>query len=258
MPRTALLRRPLARALPIAVAAGALLFAGPATGSASAKTRHAPCPTAGKTIAKDVGPNVRVWRQGSKLLACTRQAGHKRSLRTLGVWTTGTKVAIGDGDVAFTTTGRSDEHGLVDATAAVDVKSGKRWFASARAALTPDAAQPLTDDRVLRLVVNETATEWVTSRGVVNLAVRTFDAKDEFVPETLPFHVGSRFFLGDAGAAGAAAAARDIALTFGGESDDCGGTDIFKAVVPAIGTAERSFFAYGSGPAPIDPDICNR
>ncbi|MEV4422590.1 hypothetical protein AB0L40_21820 [Patulibacter sp. NPDC049589] len=252
------LRRSLSRALPLAAVAGALLLAGPATGSASAATKHAPCPTTGKTLAKDVFPNVRVWRQGTTLKACTREPGQRRYVRTLGVWTSGTKIAIGDGNVAWTSTGQTDGGELVDAIATVDVRKGKRWFSTARAALTPDAATPLTDDRVLRLITTYTGTAWVTARGVVNLAARRLDpdavADDGGTPP--PFHQGSRFFLGDAGPSGAAAAAKGIRLTVGGEHDDCGGSDEFKVLVPAIGGQPELGFVYDTRDAVADPDIC--
>jgi hypothetical protein len=256
MPHATNLRLRVSRVVPIAATAATLVLAGPAVGSASAKVKHAPCPTAGKTLAKASGPNVRVWRQGTTLLACTRQTGKRRVVRTLGVWTTGTKVAVADGTVAYTTTGQSDEHGLTDAVDVVDVPSGKRWFSSPHAALVPDTAEPETDDRVLRIVVGYTGAAWVTSRGIVNLAVRRFEAKDEFVDTDLPFHVGSRFFLGDAGVSGAAGVAKGVRLVTGGESDDCGGTTTYGIAVPAIGTAAPRTFTYGSAPTPIDHEGC--
>lgn len=254
MPRTR--RRPLLRLLPAAAALGGLLLAGPATGTAAAAP--VPCPTVGTTVAKDASPNLRVYRQGAMLKACVRSTGKRRTVRTLGVWTSGTTVATGAGTVAWTSTGRSDEHGLVDAIATVDVRSGRRWFRTDRAALSPDVATPAADDRVLRLVTDSRATAWVTSRGLVGVAVRRLDrgAMQEWGRGPEPYRVGRRYFLGDAGVAGAAAVAHGLALRVGGERDDCGGTDVFSVDVPAFGATPARSFVYAAASASVDPDVC--
>lgn len=254
MPRTP--RRPLARLLPAAAVAGALLLVGPAAGVAA--TAPGSCPTAGTTVARDSAPGLRVYRQGTMLKACVRPAGKRRVVRTLGVWTSGTKVATGAGTVAWTSTGQSDLHGLVDAIAAVDVRSGRRWFRTDRAALSPDVATPAADDRVLRLITNERATAWVTSRGLVGVALRRVDhaAMEEWGATPEPYHVGRRYFLGDAGASDAPAVARGLAFRVGGERDDCGGTDVFSVDVPAFGATPARSFVYAAASAPIDPDVC--
>ncbi|WP_026912735.1 hypothetical protein [Patulibacter minatonensis] len=258
MPRTTLLRRPLSRALPIAATVGAVLLAGPAVGSASAKAKHTPCPTVGKTVAKGYGPNVRVWREGTTLKACSRSPGQKRYVRTLGVWTSGTKVVVDEGSVAYTTTSQSDEHGVVDAIDVYDVKAGKRWFSTTHTAIVPDTSAPTTDDRVLKLVLNHSGVAWVTSRGVVNLGARKLDPNDEFLDvPSLPFRVGRQIFLGDAGVAGAAGVAKGLSLSYGGESDDCGGVQTYEVNVPAFGTSAATHLTYGSQPTAIDHEGCN-
>lgn len=247
-------RRLVRRTLPLLAAAG-LLLAGPAGGSAVAAARPAPCPTVGTTLARDVAPNLRVWREGTALKACVRRAGERRTVRSLGVWTSGTKVATGRGTVSWTSTGQSDLHGLVDAIATVDVRSGTRWFQTARAALAPDVATPAGDDRVLRVITNDRATAWVTARGVVGAALRRVDADAlaEWSPGEVPYHVGRRFFLGDAGAPDAAAVAKGLAFDVGGESDECGGTDLFRVRVPGYADTPARAFVYATAPSRTAP-----
>lgn len=243
-------RRAIRRALPAAIAAGVVLLAGPGAGPAAAATKHAPCPTGGKTIARDIGPNLRVYREGTTMKACTRKTGQRRYVRTLGPWTSQTMVATGAGSVAWTTV-RTTEAGPVDAVASIDVRTGRRWLQTSRAAVAPDATTPAVDDRVLRLLTSGRATTWVTSRGVVAAAVRSFD--DEMptfygagVPGSVPFHAGRRFFLGDAGPGAAAATAKDLRLDIGGGGDECGGTAEYEVEVPAFGTRPDMTFSYWS------------
>lgn len=250
MPRPARPRRPLA-----VLALGTALAAGAGAGPAQAAPRPAPCPASGTTLATGSSPAVRVWRQGPSVRACARTAGGRRTVRTLGAWSTGTKVAVGGGSVAWTTTVRSDAQGLVDRLATVDVRSGRRWFSTARAALAPDVATPATDDRVLRLITTDRATAWVTARGVVGAAVRRLDraSLEEWGEADLPFHVGRRFFLGDAGVPDAASVARGLAFDVGGERDECGGTDLHVVRVPAYGAVPARAFLLAAVPSPMAP-----
>ncbi len=245
---------PSRRTLPLAAALGAALLAGPAVGTAGAAAKHAPCPTAGRTLAKDVGPNLRVWRQGSTLKACTRVPGHARRVRTLGPWTSATKIATGSGTVAWT---RATSSGGVpaDAVSALDVPTGKRWLSTTKAAVAT-AGVPASPDRVLRLVTDGVGTGWVTARGVVALAVRKVDAEATGPLPAGVFLVDRRYFLGDAGPAEAAAVAKDIDLRVGGEHDDCGGTDVLSLGIPAFGARPESAFVYAERPVAPDPDIC--
>lgn len=256
MPRTPR-RRPLARLLPAAAVVGGLLLAGPAAGPAAAAPSAA-CPTTGTTVARDASPAMRVYREGPTLKACVRPAGKRRVVRTLGVWTSGTKVATGAGTVAWTTTGQSDAHGLVDAIETVEVRTGARWFRTARVALSPDVATPAADDRVLRLVTGDRATAWVTSRGLVGVAVRKVDedALEEWGGGAVPYRVGRRFFLGDAGVEAAPAVARGLSLNVGGEHDECGGTDLFTVDVPAFGGTPARSFVYAAQASRSVPGAC--
>lgn len=242
--------RPLTRSLPLAALLGAVLLAGPATGTAAA-AKHTPCPTAGTTLAKDTSPNLRVWREGTTLKACTRKAGRRRSLRTLGTWSKETRIATGAGTVAWTTAAQTDEHGLVDGITTEDVRTGKRWLKTIHAVPAADASTPAADDRVLKLVTDDMATAWVTSRGVVAAAVAVYDDEattmyGEGHPGTVPFHVGRRFFLGDAGPAEAQSVADRLALKVGGDGDECGGVDDFQVAVPSFGSQKDLVFVYRS------------
>lgn len=240
--------RPLTRSLPIAALLGTVLLAGPATGTAAA-AKHTPCPTTGTTLAKDVSPNLRVWREGTTLKACTRRAGGRRYVRTLGVWSTDTRIATGTGTVAWTTRGQTDGGELVDAVTTADVRTGKRWLKTVRAIPAAGSSTPAADDRVLRLVTSDTATAWVTARGVVAAAVAALDDEPtslfgEGRPSVEPFHVGCRFVLGDAGPADAASVAKRLRLTVGGDGDECGGVDEFRVAVPSFGTQPDLVFVY--------------
>lgn len=240
--------RSLLRTLPLAAVGAALLATAGATPAQAAK--HTPCPTGGKTLAKDVGPNLRVWREGTTLKACSRETGKRRYVRTLGTWSSATKVATGDGAVAWTTSRPSDA-GPVDAIATIDVRSGTRWLSTKRAAVAQSATVPAADDRVLRLVTSGLGTAWVTSRGVIGAAVRTVDEESSTyygagVPGTEPFRAGRRFFLGDAGPAGAAAVAKGLRLDVGGEGDECGGTAAYEVEVPAFADRPAMTFWYAS------------
>jgi hypothetical protein len=245
----------------LAFGIAAALLAGVGASPAAA-ARHAPCPTAGTTLVRDTFPNVRVYRQGSTLRACTRLPGKARRLRTLGPWSSATTLAVDDGAVAWTTR-RSTDAGPADAVAAVDVASGRRWLSAANAAVAPDAATPATADRVLRLVVNPYVVGWVTARGVVAAAVRTVDDPEEAgslasdsTALPLPYRDGRRYHLGDAGPADAPRVAKGLRLYTTGESDECGGTDILQLLIPAFGPRGESVFTYAQMPHPADPDIC--
>lgn len=238
-------RSPL-RTLPLAALGTVLLAAAGATPAQAAK--HTPCPTGGRTIAKDVGPNLRVWREGTTLRACSRETGERRFVRTLGTWSRATKVATGEGAVAWTTS-RTTDAGPVDAITTIDVRSGRRWLSTKRAAVAQSTTVPAADDRVLKVLTSGYGTAWVTSRGVIGAAVRTVDDESttyygEGVPGSEPFHVGRRFFLGDAGPAGAAALAKGLRLDVGGEGDECGGTAAYEVEVPAFADRPAMTFSY--------------
>lgn len=243
--------RPITRSLPLAAVLGAVLLAGPATGTAAA-AKHTPCPTTGTTLAKDVSPNLRVWREGTTLKACTRVAGRRRYVRTLGPWATDTRIATGAGTVAWTTanpTGTPD--GPYDDITTQNIRTGKRWLKTVNAVPAADAGTPAATDRVLKLVTDDMATAWVTERGVIAAAVAVYDDEattmyGEGHPGAVPFHVGRRFFLGDAGPAEAASVADRLKLTVGGDGDECGGVDDFQVAVPSFGTRKDLKFIYRS------------
>jgi hypothetical protein len=261
MPRTRTTSRTLLGAPILTAALGAALLAGPGTGVASA-AKHTPCPTGGKTIAKATGPNLRVWREGTTMKACTRKPGQRRYVRTLGPWSTSTKVAVGEGNVAWTTTGQSDVNGLVDQLATKDVRTGATWFSTLRAAPATDASTPASDDRVLNLVTDSRATAWVTSRGVIAAAVRKIDTEattlyGEGMPGAVPFHVGRVFALGVAGPENAAAVAQGLKITYGGDGDECGGVTDYQVRIPAFGTRKESTFVYASEDWTNPADYCH-
>ncbi|MDO9408413.1 hypothetical protein [Patulibacter sp.] len=243
------MNRSLVRTLPLAAVGTAVLLLGPATGTAAA-AKHAPCPTTGTTLVKATGPNVRVWREGATLKACTRKAGQRRYLRTLGSWSTATKVAVGGTSVAWTTpTGTAEAP--TDRLATRDVRTGRTWLSTVRAVPAASASTPAADDVVLRLLTDGRVTTWVTGRGVVAAAVRTYDDEattmyGEGHPGTVPFHVGRRFVLGDAGPAQAASVASRLELSVGGDGDECGGTDDYRVTVPAFGDRQQLWFVYAS------------
>jgi hypothetical protein len=259
-----LVRRPSRSTRPTAalgLGIAAVLLAGVGSSPAGA-SRHAPCPTAGTTLVRDTYPNLRVYRQGGTLRACTRRPGEARRLRKLDPWSTATTLAADDGTVAWTTR-RSTDAGPADAVAAMDVASGRRWLSAVNAAVAPDAATPATADRVLRLVVNPYVVGWVTARGVVAAAVRTVDDPEEAgslasdsTALPLPYRDGRRYHLGDAGPADAPRVAKGLRLYATGESDECGGTDILHLEIPAFGSRPETTFTYAQVPHPADPDIC--
>jgi hypothetical protein len=244
--------RPIRSALgaPLVVAAlAAVGLAGPGVAPAAAKARHTPCPTTGTTILKAPSPNLRVWHEGATLRACTRVPGKRRYLRTLGTWSAATQVAAGAGDVAWSTR-RSTPAGPVDDLRTTDVRTGASWLKTTTAAVAPDAATPASADRVLRLVTDDTATAWVTARGVVGATVRKLDADQpgtlygDGLPGTTPYRSGRTFFLGDAGPAAAPAVAAGLALDQTSEGDECGGTTDHRVKIPAFGTRPATVFSY--------------
>jgi hypothetical protein len=241
--------RIITRHLPVAALLGAALLAGPATGTAAA-AKHTPCPTAGKTLVKGTNPNVRVWREGTTLKGCTRRPGQRRYLRTLGPWSSATKVAVGGTSVAWTTpVGTADAP--ADRIATRDLRTGGTWLSTTRAIPAASDSAPAAPDTVLRLLTDGRATTWVTARGVVAAAVRTFDPESttlygEGLPGSVPFHVGRRFVLADAGPSQAASVASRLALSVGGEGDECGGTNDHRVDVPAFGDVPQRWFIYAS------------
>ncbi len=254
MPRPAILRT-----LP-ALALGAAALSGPLAGTASA-AKHAPCPTGGTTLAKSTNPNVRVWRQGTTLKACTRKPGQRRYVRTLGPWSSATTIAVGEGNVAWTQS-RAGADGPVDTVRTVDVRTGARWVSTSHAVPAPDAATPASDDRVLRLLVDRRVTTWVTARGAIAAVVRKLDPEastlyGEGLPGAVPFHVGRTFALGDAGPAQAAAVAKGLALGTGGDGDECGGTTDYQVRIPAFGTRPATIFLYASEDYTSDAEYCH-
>lgn len=230
---------------------GVLLLAGPGAAPAAAAKKHAPCPKAGTTLTTSGSPNVRVWRAGTALRACTRAPGQRRYVRTLGTWSPSTKVYASARNVAWTTE-RTSPAGPVDAVRTVDVRTGASWLSTVHAALAPDAATPASDDRVLRLITDDTATTWVTARGIVAVAVRKIDAEQpgtlygEGLTGTTPYRVGRRFFLGNAGPANAPAVAAGLALEQSSEGDECGGTTDYRVSIPAWDARPATVFAYKS------------
>lgn len=257
MPRTA---RPLPRSIAapsLLVGALVAVLAGTSAAPAGAAVRHAPCPTTGRTLAKDVSPNLRVWREGSTMKACSRWSGERRHVRTLGPWSTATKVATGSGAVAWTTAAQTDAGVLADAITTVDVPSGRRWLQTSRAAVARVGA-PASEDRVLRLITSDLATAWVTRGGVVALAVEQLDeTATESYPQGAPADLhrsGRRYFLGDAGPAAAATVAKGLRFHVGGESDSCGGSDVHDLRVPAFGDHPAAAFVFAETPVPSAPE----
>lgn len=261
MPRSRTSSRALIGAPLLTAALGAALLAGPGADVASA-AKHTPCPTGGKTIATATGPNLRVWREGTTMKACTRNPGQRRYVRTLGPWSSSTKVDVEEGNVAWTTTSQSDEHGLVDAITTEDVRTGSTWLKTLHAAPAIDATTPASDDRVLSLITDSRATAWVTSRGVIATAVRKIDTEaatlyGEGMPGVVPFHVGKTYVLGVAGPGDAAVVAKNLGLTTGGDGDECGGVTDYQVHVPAFGTRKVSTFVYASEDWTNPADYCH-
>lgn len=242
-------RRARRTAVALAATGAALVAAGAAAGPAAA-ARHAPCPTTGTTLARTSAPNLRVYRQGTALKACLRRPGTRRTVRTLGSWTAGARVAAGAGTVAWTTP-RPATGGPVDGLTTEDVRSGRRWLRTVRAVPAASLTAPADDDRVLALVTDARATAWVTARGVVAAALRALPEDPATLygaglPGTEPFHVGRRFALGDAGPAAAPAVARDLRLAVGGDGDECGGVDDYQVRIPAFADRPETIFRYAS------------
>ncbi|CAB4907141.1 unannotated protein [freshwater metagenome] len=242
-------RTTITRSLPTAALLGAVLLAGPATGTAAA-AKHTPCPTAGTTLVRTTGPNVRVWREGTTLKACTRRPGQRRYLRTLGPWSSATKVAVGGTSVAWTTRVATPD-APADRLASRDLRTGSTWLSTTRAIPAASASAPAASDTVLRLLTDGRATAWVTARGVVAAAVRTFDPEattlyGEGLPGTVPSHVGRRFVLADVGPSQAASVASRLALSVGGDGDECGGTNDHRVDVPAVDGVPQRWFVYAS------------
>lgn len=238
------------RAAAALAATGAVLAATLAASPASA-ARHAPCPTAGTTLARVSAPNLRVYRQGTTMKACLRKPGTRRTVRTLGPWVAGTRVAAGGGAVAWTVPRPADGGGTVDGLTTADVRTGRRWLQTVRAAPATSATTPAADDRVLTLLTDGRATAWVTARGVIAAAIRALPEEPATLygaglPGTEPFRVGRRFALGDAGPVAATAVAKGLTLTVGGEGDECGGTDEYQARIPAFGDRPETIFRYAS------------
>lgn len=232
------------------VATGAALASALAAGPASA-ARHAPCPTTGTTLARVGAPNLRVYRQGTTMKACLRKPGTRRTVRTLGPWVAGTRVAAGGGAVAWTVPRPAEGGGTVDGLSTEDVRTGRRWLKTVRATPATSATTPAADDRVLALLTDGRAAAWVTARGVIAAAVRALPEEPATLygaglPGTEPFRVGRRFALGDAGSDAAATVAAGLRLTVGGEGDECGGTDEYQARIPAFGDRPETIFRYAS------------
>jgi hypothetical protein len=255
-------RRPRPRAALASVAlvaAAAGITSGAAAGPAAA-ARHAPCPTGGTTLARATAPNLRVYRQGTVLRACVRRPGTRRTVRTLGRWVAGTRVAADEGTVAWTTP-RPAQDGTVDGLTAEDVRTGRRWLKTVRAVPASSTTVPAADDRVLALVTSARATAWVTERGAVAAALRSVPEEPTTIygagmPGTEPFHVGRRFSLGDAGPAAAPTVAAGLRLTVGGEGDECGGTDEYQVRIPAFGTRPEAIFRFASEDWASDTGPC--
>jgi hypothetical protein len=250
MDRTRTPRTRTTRTTVALVATGATLASALAAGPATA-ARHAPCPTTGTTLARVTAPNLRVYRQGTALKACLRKPGTRRTVRTLGPWVAGTRVAAGGGAVAWTTPRPAPGGGTVDGLATEDVRTGRRWLKTVRAVPATSATTPAADDRVLGLLTDGRATAWVTARGVVAAALRALPEEPttlygEGLPGTEPFHVGRRFALGDAGPEAAPAVAAGLRLATGGDGDECGGTIDFQVRVPAFGGRPETIFRYAS------------
>ncbi|WP_026909443.1 hypothetical protein [Patulibacter minatonensis] len=238
--------------LPAAVALVAVLSGASAT-PAGAAVRPAPCPTVGRTLAKDTAPNLRVWREGTTMKACTRGSGERRHVRVLGPWSPATQVAVGDGTVAWTTATRSDAGVPSDRIDTVDVASGRRWLRTSRAAVAREGVAA-AEDRVVRLLTTDLGTAWVTARGVVGLAVESVDEPaTSFYADGAPADVhrsGRQYFLGDAGPTDAATVARGLRFVVGGEHDGCGGSFVHRLRVPAFGGRPVASFAFAELPAP--------
>lgn len=242
--------------------AGALL-AGPAAGGATAAAKTKLCPKAGATIARDQYKSVRVWRQGGRLRACLRGFEDPRSVRELGPWKPGMQVAI-DGDVGTVawTTPRAAPGGTVDAITTIDLEAGKRWLQTQHA-VPATRKRRYADDRVLRLVVDDSATAWVTAGGTVAAVVRSVD--DEFAArlgnsdddkDVVVRPVGRRYLLQDVGPQAAPAVAEGLALTENGETDDCGGETTLFVEYPDPAAARTKVFSYYTEVVVPDPEIC--
>jgi hypothetical protein len=153
--------------------------------------------------------------------------------------------------VAWTTPRPAEGGGTVDGLTAQDVRTGRRWLQTVRAAPATSPTAPAADDRVLALRTDGRAAAWVTERGVVAAALRALPEESatlygEGLPGTEPFHVGRRFALGDAGPVEAAAVAAGLRLTVGGDGDECGGTAEYQARIPAFGGRPETIFRYAS------------
>ncbi|MDO9407597.1 hypothetical protein [Patulibacter sp.] len=226
----------------------AVLAATAVPAPAAAKTRHAPCPTAGTTLYRSskydlVG--LRVYRVGTALRSCTRSTGKRRRIRSLGVWTPATKVAVGGGFLAWTTRGTAADGTAADTVRTTNVPTGRRALTVTRTAVATGPTIPATPDTVVALQTDGLATAWVTTGGRLAVAV----ALPKLVPPTEPdenpvFHDGAIYAVRDVGAALAPALAKGITFVDASETDDCGGTISRILRIPAVGDAPAGVFEY--------------
>jgi hypothetical protein len=245
------------RALPaLAAALGVLVLAASAAAPEADAARAAPCPTAGTTLlAKN--QNLRVYRTGSTLKVCGRYLGQKRRLRTLGPWSPETRIATDYATVAWTTSARDAAGVRYDAVTSIDVLSGRRWLQATKASPARDATTPATRAGVAGLTTTSDSTAWVTTAGVVALAVRSpltdadLDDNEQSAPAL--YRTRRRVFVLDVGPARAAPVAADLELRDSTESDDCGGTTFRFLDFGEDGTPARASLLYREDPVPPAP-----
>jgi len=197
---------------------------------AAAQAHAKPCPSKRGTLAHDAFG--RVWHAGHSLYACTTVYGRAPRARRLGPYAPGTKVAW-DGSSAAWSVPLVRHHVRSDRAWVASAEDGRRWLLGTRL-LPATADTPAAEARVQRLLVFGESAGWVTRDGAIVLAVHA--------PEDAPQALGETSFapradhrLVLAGRWPSADPARLAAAVhldaFGGEGDECGGSETYRLAV---------------------------
>ncbi len=219
---------------------------------ADASSVRAGCPSSGRTLARDSSPTVRVYRAGTQLKACLKAPGQRRIVRVLDRWTSATRVVTRGGAVAWSARLRGSSGPVGDVVSAVDITTGKRWLRTRMAVPAGSATEEARADTVLGLVVDADVVAWTTSSGVTAAALRRAVAPTETYlrhgppgPPTVPYRVGRRYLLGDAGPEHAARVARALRLERVDEDDEEGCRGSASLWVRFLGADRLNAFRYG-------------
>jgi hypothetical protein len=214
-------------ALLLAACAFAAVLAGPAQARKSYD-----CPKRAGTLA--VKPLGRVWHQAGSVYACTTVYGRAPKLRRLGPWKAGTRVAFDGVNVVWTVPLARD--GVrSDRAWAASAEDGRRWLSGRR-------LLPAGEARVRRVLGTDQGAAWVTTDGVVVLALRWPQSDPEAVGALPAAPQADRglVVVGPFAAADHAALAASATLEeLEGDGDECGGVNPYKLTVQPDPGADR-------------------